>query len=114
MQPIGEDEYLIGPSLYLALDARQTGIQSRSMHGGCRCNAILRPVLSPRKKRSMSAQRVEDDVEHEDEDALTLGLLRLCMCLLTSARRPHHLHQYRQQMTSMLHTLRMNSPLSFH
>lgn len=69
--------HLIGPPLDLALDARQTGNQSRFVRSGCRPNAILRPVLCPRKKRSMSAQRVEDDAEPEDEDALTFGILAL-------------------------------------
>ncbi|KAF9802748.1 hypothetical protein IEO21_09824 [Rhodonia placenta] len=119
--------HLIGPPLDLALDARQTGNQSRFVRSGCRPNAVLRAVLCPRIKRSMSAQRVVDDGEPEDEDALTFGIFALrdlkaheevmlswewddgsvIHHLPALINNPHifPLHQYRQQMMSTLHTL---------
>lgn len=41
--------HLIGPPLDLALDARIAGNNSRFLRSGCRPNAVLRPVLCPRK-----------------------------------------------------------------
>ncbi|OCH86838.1 hypothetical protein OBBRIDRAFT_814409 [Obba rivulosa] len=67
--------HLFGPPLDVALDARIAGDQARFVRNGCRPNAVLRPVLCSRDKRSKARNHSKHD---EDEDgAVTFGIFAL-------------------------------------
>ncbi|KAI0696110.1 hypothetical protein C8T65DRAFT_664147 [Cerioporus squamosus] len=111
--------HLFGPPLDVALDARITGDQSRFVRNGCRPNAILRPIFCPSKERTKAGDdavkfgifalrdlKANEEVvlgwEWDDEN-----VVHHLPALIQSpfAFPPHQVQHFRNQMTSMLHTL---------
>ncbi|KAI0937997.1 hypothetical protein AcV7_003314 [Taiwanofungus camphoratus] len=122
--------HLIGPPLDVALDARITGNEGRFVRSGCRPNAVLRPVLCPRGKRSRATQQMNNGNSSDNDETLTFGIFALrdlkaneevvlgwewddgnvihhLPALIDSPHifPPHQIQTFRHQMTSLLHAL---------
>ncbi|KAJ3489708.1 hypothetical protein NLI96_g1924 [Meripilus lineatus] len=122
--------HLLGPPLDVALDARTTGQESRFVRNGCRPNAILRPLICQRRQHRENG--CDPSPSSSELDTLSFGVfalrdlkaneesswvgsgtmvvrlpfaspLEFHSCHLSSS--PYRLEQFRNQMSSMLHTL---------
>jgi hypothetical protein len=68
--------HLFGPPLDVALDARITGNEARFVRSGCRPNAVLRPVICPRAKRT-DEHGPSPTPKSSDPETLTFGVFAL-------------------------------------
>ncbi|RPD70189.1 hypothetical protein L226DRAFT_493158 [Lentinus tigrinus ALCF2SS1-7] len=111
--------HLFGPPLDVALDARITGDQSRFVRNGCRPNAVLRPMFCPSKHPAKSDDEAVKfgifalrDLKANEEVVLGWewddeNVVHHLPALIQSpfSFPPHQVQHFRNQMTSMLHTL---------